>query len=222
MLHQQAALPGVRQVRGVQPLHDAPAERQRLAVLERPRRAVGEIVDRHQRRHRAAQRYRLRGDGQPFVERAALVGLDVGQADVAQALDRQHAGHRLAHQREQPARAGVEQQRLVVEQQVLVEREAAALHPHRGVDAVDAVGDLDDVGARLRVGDGHGALLPVVAIPQLSRMSGRARAARRAHHPRDGNGLRMPSPALACASRGAGQPPTRLLPSACLEKFSAR
>jgi len=48
----------------------------------------------------------------------------------------------------------VEQQRLVIDEQILVEVERqAAGQVDRGVDAVGAVGDLVDVRAGLRVGD---------------------------------------------------------------------
>jgi hypothetical protein len=45
-------------------------------------------------------------------------------------------------------------QRLVIGHQVLVEAEALAIGQVDGrVDAVDAIGDFVDIGARLRVGD---------------------------------------------------------------------
>src|SRR3546814_10090329 len=60
----------------------------------------------------------------------------------------QDANDRRLHEREGAPRAGVEQQRLVVEDQVLVEAEAAGhgARRHRYADAVDAVGDFVDAG----------------------------------------------------------------------------
>jgi len=63
---------------------------------------------------------------------------------MAQPLYRHNRPDRLAHKREHPAQSGVEEQRLVVGDQVLVEREATGDHGHRRADAVDAVGDLVD------------------------------------------------------------------------------
>jgi len=79
----------------------------------------------------------------------------VGEADVAQARERQHLADRLGDQREHAARAGVEEERRLVRDQVLVEAEGAAGKHGRGVDAVDARGDLVEVGAAGCVGD-HG------------------------------------------------------------------
>ena len=114
-VHQQAAVPAVRHVRRVEPLQRVAAQRELLAVGQRARRPVGQVVDRHHRGDLAAQRHGLRRRRQQPVQRAALVGLDVREAHVAQALDRHHGGDGLAHQREQLARTGVEQQRLVVD-----------------------------------------------------------------------------------------------------------
>ena len=73
----------------------------------------------------AAERLRARGRREQLVERAALVGLDVREGHPAQARHRHHGRDRLPHQREHPARPGVEEQRLLVHDQVLVEAEAA-------------------------------------------------------------------------------------------------
>src|SRR5690606_9398539 len=79
--------------------------------------------------------------------------------DVAQLPERQHPADRLGHERKEPPGAGVEEERLVVGDEVLVEVEVRpAGNLHGGVDAVDARGDLVEVGAGCGVGD-HGALL---------------------------------------------------------------
>lgn len=80
-----------------------------------------------------------------LVERAAFVGLHVRKGKVAESFDRHHVRHGLAHQREHPAGTGVEQQGLVIEDQMLVEREPHAALELRRVDAVDPVGNLVDV-----------------------------------------------------------------------------
>ena len=67
-----------------------------------------------------------RRGGEEVVQRAAFVGFDVREGDVAQARQRQHLADRLGDEREHAARAGVEEQRLVVDDQVLVEVEAGA------------------------------------------------------------------------------------------------
>ena len=59
--------------------------------------------------------------------------------DVAQAFHRHDARDRLADQGKHLARAGVEEQRLLIKDQVLVERESTppALDTPRGIDPVD-------------------------------------------------------------------------------------
>ena len=122
-LHHQAAVPAVRHVRRVEPAHRVRAEAQHFAVGERAGRSVRHVVDGDHRGDLPAQRLGAWRRRQPFVERAAFVGLEVREADVAQPLDRQHAADGLAHEREQPPRPGVEEQRRVVDDQVLVEIE---------------------------------------------------------------------------------------------------
>ena len=75
----------------------------------------------------------------------------MAEADPAQLLDVDHLADRLGHQREQLPGAGVEEQRLVAVDQVLVEGEAAGgdLRDDRR-QAVDAVGDLVDVRVCMR------------------------------------------------------------------------
>ena len=83
-LHHQPALPAVRHVRRVEPLHRVAAERERLAVGEaRAGRSARSLIDTIAAIG-AAQRHGLRRDGEELVQRAAFVGLDVRQPDVAQ------------------------------------------------------------------------------------------------------------------------------------------
>ena len=61
----------------------------------------------------------------------------------------------LAHEREHAPRPRVKEQRLLVDDEELVEGEAAGDERHRGADAEDPAGDLVDVGTGLGIGDGH-------------------------------------------------------------------
>ena len=114
---------------------------------ERPGRPVAEVVERHVAPQRAVGDLAVRRRRQPHVHRPALVGLDVAERDPPQRLDRHDRGDGLGDEREQPAHAGVEQQRLLAGEQELVEREAVRRHVRDpGGEAVDPVGDLVDVG----------------------------------------------------------------------------
>ena len=80
-----------------------------------------------------------------LVHRPALVRLDVAEGDPPQRSTGTIGRDRLAHEREHRPRTGVEQQRLLVVDQELVEREAGGADlGHEGGQAVDAVGDLVD------------------------------------------------------------------------------
>src|SRR3569832_466633 len=71
--------------------------------------------------------------------------------------------HRLAHQRKHFVRAGMEQQRLFVIDQILVEGKAARNSGDRCADAVQAGGDLAHLRAGMRVGRCHAVLLSLPA-----------------------------------------------------------
>ena len=91
---------------------------------------------------------RLRRDREPLVHRAAFVGLEMAEGDPAQALGRNEAAHGVAVERKHLAQAGVEHQRLVAEDEELVEGEAGRRGDvrHEGREPVDAVGDFSDLG----------------------------------------------------------------------------
>jgi hypothetical protein len=114
-----------------------------LAVGERPRRPVAQVVERHRASQRPVRDRRVRRRGEELVHRPAFVRLDVRERDPAQPGDRQHLLDRLPDEREQLAHAGVVQQGLLRVHQELVEGEAARRNVgHVGGDAVDPVGDL--------------------------------------------------------------------------------
>ena len=94
-------------------------------IGKRAGRPVGQIADRHHRRDLAAERHRLRRDGEKLIQRSTLVRLDVRERNVAKRCHRDDAPDGLAHRSEQHSRAGVEQQRIGIANQVLVEGEAA-------------------------------------------------------------------------------------------------
>ena len=69
--HQEAAFPGMRQMRRIEPLHGMFAKGEFLPVSEGTGRSVGEIVDRYQGSHRAAKRHGSGSYREPLVERSA-------------------------------------------------------------------------------------------------------------------------------------------------------
>ena len=150
LLEQHLGLPAVGHVRRRDLAQPLAADVQHLAVLQRTRRPVAHVVERQVAAEGAEHDLGLRCGRQPGVHRPALVGLDVTEADPAQRLDRDDLGDRLGDQREHRAVPGVEQQRLVTQDEELVERD-----PDRGDvgherrDPVDPVGDLVDGGAHL-------------------------------------------------------------------------
>ena len=100
-----------------------PAVRQldHFAVGQRPGRAIGHVVERHHAANRSVCNLRVRSGSQELVHRTAFVGLHVPERDPAQTLERKDALDRLTHQREHRPGPGVEQQRLVVIDEELIE-----------------------------------------------------------------------------------------------------
>jgi hypothetical protein len=91
----------VRHVRRVEPLEGAAAGAQHLAVGHRLRRAVGERVHRHHGADLAGHGHGAGRGGQELVQRAALVGLEVGEGEVADRGERQDLGDRLGDERKE-------------------------------------------------------------------------------------------------------------------------
>jgi hypothetical protein len=63
----------------------------------------------------------MRSGSKPLVEGAALVGFHMGERNVAEALDRQNTRHRFPHKWKHLPQAGVEEQWLIIQDEVLVE-----------------------------------------------------------------------------------------------------
>jgi len=124
----------------------------RLAVGERPRQPVGEVVERHHAAQRAVRDRGGRRRREPVVHRAALVGLDMAEGDPAQTVERQHARVGRRDGPEHPARAAMEQQRLVGDHEELVEGEAGRRgnRRHEGRQSIEAVGNLVDPGGHFQ------------------------------------------------------------------------
>jgi hypothetical protein len=74
-------------------------------------------------------------------------------------VPREHGRDRLCDEREQGSPARVEEQRLLVDQQVLIEAEGAARDLDRRVDAIEAGPDLLDARSAGGIRHGHGFLL---------------------------------------------------------------
>ena len=85
----------------------------------------------------------MRRDCEPVVHRPALIGFDVPEADPSQRLRGQDLRDPSGHEWEHLAQTGVEQQRLVGGDEVLIEADGST--DERG-ELVDAVGDLGDAG----------------------------------------------------------------------------
>ena len=75
----------------------------------------------------------MRGCGQPLVKRTAFVGLNVGEAKVAQPFHRHDVANSLPDQREHPPWPGVEEQWCAIDDEVLVERDTPGPSTSTGV-----------------------------------------------------------------------------------------
>ena len=82
----------------------------------------------------------------------------MAETDMAQFLDRHDKLDRLAQQRKHPAQTGVEQQRLVIGNEKLIERKTGwkfVTRLDRRRNTVDPVGDFIDPGSGLLIGNWH-------------------------------------------------------------------
>ena len=144
LLEQHAGVPAVRQMRRGHEAEPVATRLEPLVDAQRTRRAVREVVDVDHRADDADDRGRLGGNRQPLVERAALVHLEVAPADPPQRRRVDHFRQRLAHLREHPAHAGVEEERLLVADQEMIELQIERLGIH--ADAVEIRGHFVDSG----------------------------------------------------------------------------
>ena len=81
----------------------------------------------------------MRGRNGSRISGRGRVHRYTGVKGSARRQERQDGGHRLPDEREHPAGAGVEEQRLLIHDQVLVEAEASRHQVHGRADPVDPV-----------------------------------------------------------------------------------
>ena len=96
----------------------------RFAVLQQLRRPSREIHQVDDSGDEPADRLRVRGQREPIVERAPLVGLEVTAVDPTQLAGLDEPQHGFLEVRKHAAQAGVHQQRLVVADEKVVELHA--------------------------------------------------------------------------------------------------
>src|SRR5262245_1795453 len=94
-----------------------------FAVLQYAWGTIREVVERYQATGLTVGGQRLRCDSEPFVHRPALVGLEMTERDKAQALRRNDSAEGVAIERKHFSQTGVEHQRLVPENEKLIEGE---------------------------------------------------------------------------------------------------
>src|SRR6185312_9119731 len=128
------------------------AEIDRLAVLERARRADRGVVEPDIAADAALHRRRVGRGAEPFVDRAGLVRLGVAVADPFEAIDRHYFGERGRALRETLAVAAMEHQRFVGIDDELAKGETLGAARGRGEsgEAINAAADFVD--ARFHIG----------------------------------------------------------------------
>src|SRR6266511_1033456 len=136
----------LRVVRRVEVADALPAEIENLAILERPRRTIGHVVQGYETAGHPVGDFGAGRDRKPVVHGPALVRLDVPERDPAELVEGDDARRRLRDEREHLAWTAMKQQRLVGLDDELVEREASRRGDlgHIRRQAVDPVGDLVD------------------------------------------------------------------------------
>jgi hypothetical protein len=132
----------MRQMRCRHEAEAVPSRDEGLVRLQPARRPVREIRDVDHRAEFSAHWDGVWGFRQPFVERAALVDLEVAPADPAKARGIDQRRHGLAHRRKHASHARVEQQRLVVSDEEVIELEVESRHVH--TDPIQILGDFVD------------------------------------------------------------------------------
>jgi hypothetical protein len=82
----------------------------------------------------------------------------MGQGNEAQPAGRDDAFNGLSNQREHFSWSCVKKKRLIVHDQILIEREPTRHDVHGRIDTIDTVSDLMDICAGSYIGNGHGSL----------------------------------------------------------------
>ena len=123
LLEQQARVPAVRHVLGLDHPEPVAAGLDPLVLGEHARLADREVADRGARAHEAAHGLGPGREREPVVERGALVGLEMAEPDPADRRGIEDGRRRLADFVEEAAQVGVVEQRLLVAHQEAVELE---------------------------------------------------------------------------------------------------
>ena len=129
----------MRHVRRVKPLHVSATQGDLLSITDGACLVVCNVIYGDERRDLAAKRQGRGRIGEELIERTAFVRLEMREGNVAKPLNWHHVVDRLAHQRKEFPRPGVEQQRIVIVDQVLAETEPAGQLVDCGADAIDSV-----------------------------------------------------------------------------------
>src|SRR5262249_45995511 len=93
----------------------AAAEVDNFAVRQHARGTIREIVEGYHAASLTVRGRRLRREREPFVHRAALVGLEMPERDPTQPTRRHDAAQCVAMDRKHVSKTGMEHQRLVAE-----------------------------------------------------------------------------------------------------------
>src|SRR5262245_14214274 len=94
---------------------------ERFTIRHSARRTLGEIVDANECADHAAYRLRVRSNLNPFIQRATLVRLEMTKTDPADLRRIYYRGHCLAYRGKQRLHSRVEQKRLFVFYEKLIE-----------------------------------------------------------------------------------------------------
>jgi hypothetical protein len=101
---------------------------QDFVIDQRPRRTGRQIVNAHHRADKAANGFGSGSDGEPFVQSATFVCLDVAKTDPAQPRRWDQRADGVAHRQNYLFQAGMEKQRLIVQDKKLIKLQVAIRH----------------------------------------------------------------------------------------------
>ena len=134
-LEENAGVPAVRHVGRGDESELVPAGGKHIVAGEDAGRANGEVIHADHGSYESADGLGRWGDLEPLVEAAALVGLEVAEADVAELGWVDQARDLFTQQREHTPQSGVKEERFVVADQKVAELEIDLRHKDR--DPVD-------------------------------------------------------------------------------------